>query len=147
MSKQLPPAAIASAIGPCRTIFQIVGRPCTEGLPETSHHPTTPDRIEKNKRMKIAYRRCSLVGLQGCALSPNFCLSTCHEPSIKSYCSVRIDFIFCCYSNQNCWPAEKSFFYLLVVLFYNLILDIFQDRRTQSFWLTNVPSGTYTPMP
>ena len=35
MSKQPPPASTASAIGPCPTIIQIVGRPGTGSLPST----------------------------------------------------------------------------------------------------------------
>ena len=41
MSKQ--PAPAASAVGPCPTIIQIVGRPGTGSL-EPSHHPTTPGK-------------------------------------------------------------------------------------------------------
>ena len=37
MSKQPPTTPIASAIGPCPTIIQIVGRPGTGSLPRT--HP------------------------------------------------------------------------------------------------------------
>ena len=33
MSKQPPPAPTASAVGPCPTIIQIVGRPGTGSLP------------------------------------------------------------------------------------------------------------------
>ena len=36
-----PPAPTASAIGPCPTVIQIVGRPGTV-YPTPSHHPTTP---------------------------------------------------------------------------------------------------------
>ena len=43
MSKQPPPAPAASAVGPCPTIIQIVGRPGT-GSFEPSHHPTTPGK-------------------------------------------------------------------------------------------------------
>ena len=43
MSKQPRPAPIASAIGPCTTIIQIVGRQVAlEVYPGPSHHPTTP---------------------------------------------------------------------------------------------------------
>ena len=35
MSKQPPPAPIASAVGPCPTVIQIVGRPGTGNLPST----------------------------------------------------------------------------------------------------------------
>ena len=44
MSKQPPPASTVSAVGPCRTVIQIVGRPGTGSLLSTiapSHHPTT----------------------------------------------------------------------------------------------------------
>ena len=37
-----PPAPTASAIGPCPTTIQIVGRPALEVYPGPSHHPTTP---------------------------------------------------------------------------------------------------------
>ena len=42
MSKQPPPAPSASAIGPCPTTIQIVGRPGTGSLPRSiapSDHP------------------------------------------------------------------------------------------------------------
>ena len=39
MSKQPPPVPTASAIGPCPTIIQIVGRPGTGGLPRTIAPP------------------------------------------------------------------------------------------------------------
>ena len=42
MSKQPPPAPTASAVGPCPTEIQIVGRPDTGSLQFTSHHPTPP---------------------------------------------------------------------------------------------------------
>ena len=42
MSKQPPPAPTASAIGPCPTIIQIVGRPGTGSLPSTIAPPDHP---------------------------------------------------------------------------------------------------------
>ena len=45
MSKPPPPAPTASAIGPCPTIIQIVGRPALEVYPAPSHHPTTPGYV------------------------------------------------------------------------------------------------------
>ena len=42
MSKQPPPAPTASAVGPCPTVIQSVGRPALEDYPGPSHHPTTP---------------------------------------------------------------------------------------------------------
>ena len=42
MSKQPPPAPTASAIGPCPTITQIVGRPGTGSLPSTIAPPDHP---------------------------------------------------------------------------------------------------------
>ena len=40
MSKQPPPAPTASAVGPCPTLIQIVGRPGTGSLPNTIAPPT-----------------------------------------------------------------------------------------------------------
>ena len=59
MSKQPPPAPTASAVGPCPTIIQIVGRPGTGRLPvypAPSHHPTTPER-EKEREKEIDRER------------------------------------------------------------------------------------------
>ena len=42
MSKQPPPALTASAVGPCPTIIQIVGRPGTGSLPTTIAPPDHP---------------------------------------------------------------------------------------------------------
>ena len=48
MSKQPPPAPTASAVGPCPTLIQIVGRPGTGSLPSTiapPDHPLEPVKI------------------------------------------------------------------------------------------------------
>ena len=43
MSKQPPPAPTVSAVGPCPTVMQIVGRPGTGGsLPSTIAPPDPP---------------------------------------------------------------------------------------------------------
>ena len=42
MSKQPPPAPTASAVGPCPTLIQIVGRPGTGSLPSTIAPPDHP---------------------------------------------------------------------------------------------------------
>ena len=42
MSKQAPPAPTASAVGPCPTVIQIVGRPGTGSLPSTIAPPDHP---------------------------------------------------------------------------------------------------------
>ena len=42
MSKQPPPAPTASAVGPCFTVIQIVGRPGTGSLPSTIAPPDHP---------------------------------------------------------------------------------------------------------
>ena len=44
MSKQPPPAPTASALGPCPTVIQIVGRPGTGSLPSTIASPDHPRR-------------------------------------------------------------------------------------------------------
>ena len=48
MSKQPLPAPTASAIGPCPTIIQIVGRPGTGSLPSTI---APPDHPQEGKNM------------------------------------------------------------------------------------------------
>ena len=45
MTKQLPPAPTASAVGPCPTVIQNVGRPGTGSLPSTITPPDHPLRI------------------------------------------------------------------------------------------------------
>ena len=48
MSKQPPPAPTVSAVGPCPTVIQIVGRPGTGSLPSTiapPDHPTSKRRL------------------------------------------------------------------------------------------------------
>ena len=42
MSKQPPPAPTVSAVGPCPTVIQIVGRPGTGSLPSTIAPPDHP---------------------------------------------------------------------------------------------------------
>ena len=42
MSKQPPPAPTASAVGPCPTVIQIVGRPGTGSLPSAMAPPDHP---------------------------------------------------------------------------------------------------------
>ena len=42
MSKQPPPAPNASAVGPCPTVIQIVGRPGTGSFPSTIAPPDHP---------------------------------------------------------------------------------------------------------
>ena len=42
MSKQPPPAPTASAVGPCPTVIQIVGRPGTGSLLSTIAPPDHP---------------------------------------------------------------------------------------------------------
>ena len=41
-SKQSPPAPTTSAVGPCPTVIQIVGRPGTGSLPSTIAPPDQP---------------------------------------------------------------------------------------------------------
>ena len=42
MSNQPPPAPTTSAVGPCPTVIQIVGRPSTGSLPSTLAPPDHP---------------------------------------------------------------------------------------------------------
>ena len=54
MSKQPPPAPTASAVGPCPTVIQIVGRPGAGSF--TQHHRTTrpPLRGLENHTVTLA---------------------------------------------------------------------------------------------
>ena len=48
MSKQLPPAPTARALGPCPTIIQIIGRPVTGSLPRTIAPPDNPSYVKED---------------------------------------------------------------------------------------------------
>ena len=56
MSKQPPPAPIASTIGPCLTIIQIVGRPGSASL----HHPT-PHPVLLNNNCEDIINQCQII--------------------------------------------------------------------------------------
>ena len=66
MSKQPPPAPTASAVGPCPTIIQTVGRPALEVYPGPSHHPTAPLIIASPTRTKskISRKHANLLRLR-----------------------------------------------------------------------------------
>ena len=53
MSKQPPPAPTASAVGPCPTVIQIVGRPGTGSLPRTIAPPDHPRERRENGQMGV----------------------------------------------------------------------------------------------
>ena len=53
MSKQPPPAPTASAVGPCPTVIQIVGRPDTGSLPSTIAPPDHP----QNEKERYYYKK------------------------------------------------------------------------------------------
>ena len=55
MSKQPPPAPTASAVGPCPTVIQIVGRPGTGSLPRTKAPPDHPLRTAYNTFMHFIF--------------------------------------------------------------------------------------------
>ena len=59
MSKQPPPAPTASAVDPCPTVIQIVGRPGTGSLPSTIAPPDHPynqvNDFTKHVNMPILY--------------------------------------------------------------------------------------------
>ena len=52
MSKQPPPVPTASAVGPCPTVSQIVGRPSTGSLPSTIAPPDHPHKIKKSVKFQ-----------------------------------------------------------------------------------------------
>ena len=58
MSKQPPPAPTASAVGPCPTVIQVVGRPGTGSLPRTIAPPDHPPwkKIGKEKLKRAGVR-------------------------------------------------------------------------------------------
>ena len=58
MSKQPPPAPTASAVGPCPTIIQIVGRPGTGSLPSTI---APPDHPLVNKTITVRFGKCTTL--------------------------------------------------------------------------------------
>ena len=52
MSKQTPPATTLSAVGPCPTVIQIVGRPGTRSLTSTIaplDRPLTQEGVQNKK--------------------------------------------------------------------------------------------------
>ena len=59
MSKQ--PAPTASAVGPCPTIIQIVGRPGPGSLPRTIPPPDQPPLQKENKYMYWIVKHFSIV--------------------------------------------------------------------------------------
>ena len=61
MSKQPPSAPTASAIGPCPTIIQIVGRPGTGSLPRTIALPDTPGMYVKAAGVSACVCMCVCV--------------------------------------------------------------------------------------
>ena len=64
MSKQPPPAPSASAVGPCPTVIQIVGRSGTGSLPSTiasPDHPLFGYRRGVSKIGNLSQRVCNLI--------------------------------------------------------------------------------------
>ena len=59
MSKQHPPAPTASAVGPCPTVIQIVGRPGTGSLPSTIAPPDHP--LQRRLYNNICFRQALLL--------------------------------------------------------------------------------------
>ena len=62
MSKQTPPVPTVSAIGPCTTIIQIVGRPGIGSLPRTIASPDYPPSDKKSNLRIISHIFPLLVG-------------------------------------------------------------------------------------
>ena len=53
MSKQPPPAPTASAVGPCSTVIEIVGRPGSGSLPSTIAPPDHPPLEEHEGKVSV----------------------------------------------------------------------------------------------
>ena len=62
MSKQPPPAPTVSAVGPCPTVIQIVGRPGTGSLPSTIAPPDHPLQNFKKFYVSVIYVFLTLIG-------------------------------------------------------------------------------------
>ena len=88
MSKQPPPAPTTSAIGPCPTVIQIVGRPGSGMLPRTIAPPDLPligwSRIKQRNANQI------LTG--GFLLLQNFCVAISVSPHV---CFVLVLILIC----------------------------------------------------
>ena len=83
MSKQPPPAPTASAVGPCPTVIQIVGRPGTESLPSTfapPDHPQNVRKISETNRKSCLCKACCNVALKVEALKS---FVTKHKMSVQ----------------------------------------------------------------
>ena len=70
MSKQPPPAPTASAVGPCPTVIQSVGRPGTGSLPSTIALPDHPVsllylRLKSKSRITMFVYKCIFVAWTG----------------------------------------------------------------------------------
>ena len=67
MSKQLPPASTVSAVGPCPTVIQIVGRPGTGSLPSTIAPPDHPlfkwELWKTRNKIKYENQRYTVVNI------------------------------------------------------------------------------------
>ena len=90
MSKQPQPAPTASAVGPCPTIIQIVGRPSTGSLPSTIAPPDHPggkrrERTEESKMSKPTPTRTyviRIVGRPGTGSLPSTIAPPDHPPKM-----------------------------------------------------------------
>ena len=120
MSKQPPPAPTASAVGPCPTIIQIIGRPGTGSLPSTIaplDHPRVWEKQTENKLHELKpdfNSKCSFLGysrqiqpkITRCRIGhtrlthayllineqPPFCIS-CNEPfTVKNFLITCTEF-------------------------------------------------------
>ena len=89
MSKQPPPVPTVSAVGPCRTVIQIVGRPGTGSLPSTIAPPDHPSAF------KVTF-------------SPQFLELYEHKPYAKKTFNLRISPLLES-SNINPNNIEKHF--------------------------------------
>ena len=74
MSKQPQPAPTASAVGPCPTEIQIVGRPGTRSLPSTIAPPDHPLIIPKKHELNLPRmcRICIQLASTRCKHVPSF---------------------------------------------------------------------------
>ena len=61
LSKQPPPAPTASAVGPCPTVIQSVGRPGTGSLPSTIAPTDHPRAVRSTYSYKTSSSRSVII--------------------------------------------------------------------------------------
>ena len=135
MSKQPPPAPTASAVGPCPTVIQIVGRPGTGSLPSTIAPPDHPHTCTTIHRYPIFCTRYSVM----CKVYTGYCGTSEIEHGL---CACTVDNPLAKARGLSLRTGAQTLLYLSLVRlaqrFSNLNLsskDIYKERRSTLFSL------------